>query len=89
MGFQGNIASVNLADIFQTLAMNRQRVLWLSAMVLNHFIWFDRGAIAITDGTDEDGGHRCWLMSFSSWADWPIGCYRNSTTSKPNQPANS
>lgn len=58
MAFQGSLDSVNLGDIFQTLAMNRQTGT-LSVQGPGHserHIWFDQGEIAIVDGRAEDGG---------------------------------
>ena len=56
MGFQGSIDSVNLSDIFQTLAMNRQTgTLLVQNDIRRHVIYFDNGAIACTDGEAEDG----------------------------------
>jgi len=62
MGFQGSLDSVNLGDIFQTLAMNRQT----GTLVVNrpgeeHYIWFAQGDVALCDGVDKDGGP--WLLN--------------------------
>jgi hypothetical protein len=57
MAFQGSLSSVNLGDIFQTLAMNRQT----GTLSVTHdngerqHIWFDNGEIAMVDGMDEAG----------------------------------
>lgn len=57
MGFQGSLASVNLADIFQTLAMNRQTgTLVVRRKGESHHIWFEQGEIALADGLDKSGG---------------------------------
>ncbi|MFW5829255.1 MAG: DUF4388 domain-containing protein [Planctomycetota bacterium] len=56
MGFQGTIDSVNLADIFQTLAMNGQTgTLIVRGPVKRRFIWFAGGSVVICDGGDSDG----------------------------------
>jgi tetratricopeptide (TPR) repeat protein len=56
MGFQGTLASVNLGDIMQTLAVNRQT----GTLVVKHagtdrYIWFENGEIAMSDGASKDG----------------------------------
>lgn len=57
MGFQGSLASVNLADIMQTLAVNRQTgTLVVKHRGDNRNIWFDQGEVALADGADADGG---------------------------------
>lgn len=56
MGFQGSLDSVNLGDIFQTLAMNRQNgTLVVQRPNETHCVWFDNGNIALCDGADRDG----------------------------------
>ena len=48
MGFQGQLSSVNLTDIFQTLNMNRQTgTLSVSAPGSTQHIWFEGGQIAL------------------------------------------
>ncbi len=48
MGFQGQLSSVNLTDIFQTLNMNRQTgTLAVSGPVTSVHIYFDQGQIAM------------------------------------------
>ncbi len=48
MGFQGQLASVNLTDIFQTLNMNRQTgTLSVSGTTAVQHIWFEQGQIAL------------------------------------------
>jgi len=62
MGFQGQLSSVNLTDIFQTLHMNRQTGT-LSVMQgdsVQH-IWFDGGQVAMASALAVDG--RPFLLS--------------------------
>ena len=48
MGFQGQLSSVNLTDIFQTLTMNRQTgTLTVSTGDQAVNIWFENGLIAL------------------------------------------
>ncbi len=56
MGFQGTLSSVNLGDIFQTLAMNRQTgTLSVRQPEMAHHIWFLNGEIAMCDQPVLDG----------------------------------
>lgn len=56
MGFQGSLSSVNLGDIFQTLAMNRQTgTLSVRTPEMSHHIWFVNGEIAMCDQPMIDG----------------------------------
>jgi tetratricopeptide (TPR) repeat protein len=49
MGFQGQLSSVNLTDIFQTLNMNRQTgTLSVSGPVTTIHVYFDQGQIAMS-----------------------------------------
>ena len=49
MGFQGQLASVNIADIFQTLQMNRQTgTLSVTGPEAPVHVWFNQGQIAST-----------------------------------------
>ncbi len=58
MAFQGSLESVNLADILQTLAMNRQTGTLSITRDGQHsrHIWFENGDIAIVDAASNDGG---------------------------------
>jgi tetratricopeptide (TPR) repeat protein len=48
MGFQGQLSSVNLTDIFQTLNMNRQTgTLSVSGPVTTLHVYFDQGQVAM------------------------------------------
>lgn len=47
MGFQGQLSSVNLADIFQTLHMNRQTGTLTVTGTPPVNVWFDQGDIAL------------------------------------------
>ncbi|MBA3686447.1 MAG: DUF4388 domain-containing protein, partial [Planctomycetes bacterium] len=52
MGFQGQLSSVNLTDIFQTLNMNRQTgTLSVSGPAGVQHIWFEQGQIALCTAT--------------------------------------
>ncbi|MHC5067811.1 MAG: DUF4388 domain-containing protein [Planctomycetota bacterium] len=56
MGFQGSLDSVNLGDVLQTLSMNHQTgTLVINGVDATRLVWFDRGEIALVDGTDSDG----------------------------------
>ena len=56
MGFQGSLASVNLGDLFQTIAMNRQTgTLVVQAEKVTRHVWFENGEIVICDGVSSDG----------------------------------
>ncbi|NRA37029.1 MAG: DUF4388 domain-containing protein, partial [Planctomycetes bacterium] len=56
MGFQGSLNSVNLGDIFQTVAMNRQTgTLSVRQPGKAHNIWFYNGEIAMCDQAIIDG----------------------------------
>lgn len=56
MGFQGSLDSVNLGDILQTLAMNRQTgTLVVQHDDINRHVWFFQGEIALGDGLAKDG----------------------------------
>ena len=56
MGFQGTLSSVNLGDIFQTLAMNRQTgTLSVRHPNLVHYLYFINGEIAICDQPEIEG----------------------------------
>ena len=56
MGFQGQLSSVNLTDIFQTLNMNRQTgTLTVSAADSTQHIWFEGGQIALCTAPSASG----------------------------------
>ena len=56
MGFQGQLASVNIADIFQTLQMNRQTgTLSVTGPEGPVHIWFDQGQIGMASAPLIDG----------------------------------
>jgi outer membrane protein assembly factor BamB/tetratricopeptide (TPR) repeat protein len=56
MGFQGTIESVNIADIFQTLAMNGQTgTLIVHGPDRRRFVWFASGSVILCDGGESDG----------------------------------
>ena len=56
MGFQGTLNSVNLGDIFQTLAMNRQTgTLSVRHPSLAHHLYFIEGEIAMCDQSEIEG----------------------------------
>lgn len=57
MGFQGSLSSVNLGDLFQTIAMNRQSGTLVVTRGPDEIrrLWFDNGEIAISDGRNKDG----------------------------------
>src|SRR5690242_14970790 len=56
MGFQGQLSSVNLTDIFQTLNMNRQTgTLPVTGPVTVVHIYFDQGNIALCTAPTVNG----------------------------------
>jgi tetratricopeptide (TPR) repeat protein/outer membrane protein assembly factor BamB len=56
MGFQGQLNSVNLTDIFQTLNMNRQTgTLSVSGPAGMQHVWFEGGQIALCTAPPADG----------------------------------
>src|SRR5687767_4451367 len=56
MGFQGQLSSVSLTDIFQTLHMNRQTgTLSVSGPGEQRHIYFDAGQVAMCDAPPVDG----------------------------------
>ncbi len=62
MGFQGQLSSVNLTDIFQTLHMNRQTgTLSVGSPDGHRYIYFDAGQVAMCDAPQIDG--RAFLLN--------------------------
>jgi outer membrane protein assembly factor BamB/Tfp pilus assembly protein PilF len=56
MGFQGQLSSVNLTDIFQTLQMNRQTgTLSVTSPSGTQLLYFDAGQIAMASAPPVDG----------------------------------
>ncbi len=56
MGFQGQLGSVQLADLFQTFAMNRQTgTLTVSETLGIVHIYFEQGQIALCSAPSQDG----------------------------------
>ncbi|MBA2482092.1 MAG: DUF4388 domain-containing protein, partial [Planctomycetes bacterium] len=56
MGFQGQLSSVNLTDIFQTLNMNRQTgTLSISGPVISVHVYFDQGQVAMSSAPNVNG----------------------------------
>lgn len=56
MGFQGQLSSVSLTDIFQTLHMNRQTgTLSVGSPDGHRHIYFDNGQVAMCDAPQVDG----------------------------------
>jgi hypothetical protein len=56
MGFQGQLASVNIADIFQTLQMNRQTgTLSVTGPEAPVHVWFNQGQIACASAAGVNG----------------------------------
>jgi len=56
MGFQGQLSSVSLTDIFQTLHMNRQTgTLSVTSPDGHRYIYFDAGQVAMCDAPPIDG----------------------------------
>jgi hypothetical protein len=52
MGFQGQLSSVQLADLFQTIAMNRQTgTLVVSTTPEATHVYFDQGQIAAANAS--------------------------------------
>ena len=62
MGFQGQLSSVSLTDIFQTLHMNRQTgTLSIGSPDGHRHIYFDTGQVAMCDAPQVDG--RAFLLN--------------------------
>ena len=62
MGFQGQLSSVNLTDIFQTLQMNRQTgTLSVSGADGTLHLYFDGGQVAMAGAPQVDG--RAYLIN--------------------------
>ena len=62
MGFQGQLSSVSLTDIFQTLQMNRQTgTLSISSPDGHRHVYFDTGQVAMCDAPQVDG--RAFLLN--------------------------
>ena len=62
MGFQGQLSSVSLTDIFQTLQMNRQTgTLSVSSPDGHRHVYFDTGQVAMCDAPQVDG--RAFLLN--------------------------
>ena len=62
MGFQGQLSSVSLTDIFQTLQMNRQTgTLSVGSPDGHRHIYFDTGQVAMCDAPQVDG--RAFLLN--------------------------
>jgi outer membrane protein assembly factor BamB len=62
MGFQGQLSSVSLTDIFQTLHMNRQTgTLSVGSPDGHRHIYFDAGQVALCDAPQIDG--RAYLLN--------------------------
>ncbi|MBA3707656.1 MAG: DUF4388 domain-containing protein [Planctomycetes bacterium] len=56
MGFQGQLSSVNLTDIFQTLNMNRQTgTLSISGPVMSVHVYFEQGQVAMSSAPNVNG----------------------------------
>lgn len=56
MGFQGQLSSVSLTDIFQTLHMNRQTgTLSVGSPEGHRYLYFDAGQVAMCDAPPIDG----------------------------------
>ena len=56
MGFQGQLSSVSLTDIFQTLQMNRQTgTLSVGSPEGHRYLYFDAGQVAMCDAPPIDG----------------------------------
>ncbi len=62
MGFQGQLSSVSLTDIFQTLQMNRQTgTLSVGSPDGHRHVYFDTGQVAMCDAPQVDG--RAFLLN--------------------------
>ncbi|HHN46708.1 MAG TPA: DUF4388 domain-containing protein, partial [Planctomycetes bacterium] len=57
MGFKGSLASINLADIFQNLALNQQTgTIKITTQDEHYYVFFERGAVSLFSRDKDKGG---------------------------------
>ena len=57
MGFKGSLASINLADIFQNLALNQQTgTIKITTPEENYYVYFERGLVSLFSRDKDRGG---------------------------------